>query len=346
MTDYAAGSLPSGAEADVLAACGIARIPGSVPHAMLGGAVYVDAAGRVYEPGAPVEEHRADASTTGPAAGARPATLRIFPAVYARSVLAPLGVMLRTTRVGDAARPTITTGAAANAVAAGAARDAAAVVLTPNTANPHRVQARIRWRLEDAAASGPEYETALRTNLMAALANAVSNEALNGDGTAGALNGIAAQLEAADAPTAVVTYASFAASVGGLVDGQYADRLGDITLLVNSATYSKLAGELATGTAATAASYGEMMLRRLMASSLAAAGTAAARKAVAFRYRADLMQAEPAAELASWDYSMLTRDRYSDIATGELSLTAIALVGSKVQLTQPSAYRELRYQTA
>ena len=59
------------------------------------------------------------------------------------------------------------------------------------------------------------------------------------------------------------------------------------------------------------------------------------------------MSSEPSAQIAAWDYLMVfSLDKYTDIAAGKLALTAVSLVGSKVQLLQAGAYQQVRIKTA
>ena len=113
---------------------------------------------------------------------------------------------------------------------------------------------------------------------MSAMSNAIVNGAavdVSDPATAANVQGFVSKLTAATAPSAQATYADYAGSHAGLVDGLHASRESEVSSVIGVETYSHAAGVYQTGSGESGS---EALMRRsmsCMASSYipAAAGT-------------------------------------------------------------------------
>ena len=216
------GRLPGGELAEYSAACGAGD--GSIPLDL-------------FESDRPVEM-RADATTTAPATtGVNMQPIQPF--VFAQSIAGRLGISMPTVGSGSHVETTITAALTAGATTKGAARESTAATLTPITANPRRISARLSIAMEDVAQIGVgNFEAALRENLSMAMADAYDLQCINGSGTAPAVSGLLHQLtRPATDPADVATFDSFVSTVAGYVDGKWATTTGDVVTVTNPETY-------------------------------------------------------------------------------------------------------------
>ena len=342
---FGSGRQPNGAEAELAAACGLSRITEpAIPLDLFGSPEALDCRGERAEPGL---EFRADAPTVGPTTGNRPATMRrIFPAIFARSIAPMLGIDMPRVSPGDLAAPTITTSAAAGARAAGADSDASAVVMTPSTATPRRISARVLWRIEDVMASGPAYELALRRNVRESLADEYNNQCINGNAVDPNVNGVIKQLTDPPTATAIATFDAFAAAAAGMVDGRFAESLAELMLVVGPVSYQLAAKTFQSATnykgEQSAAAYLQMHLMGFKTNSRMPAVDSTIQKAIGYRAG---RRGETTAQHCVWDY-VTVDDRFSAASGGSRVYTMHAIVGSVVQLVQKDAYALVEFKTA
>ena len=218
------GRLPAGELAEYQAACGVED---GIPLDL-------------FESDRPAVEVHADAATPSPAAGSGAGLNigRILPAVFDQSIARRLGIAMPTVGTGTWSEMVISTPLTAAAKAKGGAVEATAAALTPVSANPRRISARLSIQAEDAAQIGtPRFESALRANLSEALSDEYHKQCINGDGTAPSVNGLLKQLDNPTAPTDVVTWDSFLSTVAAFTGSKYAETMSDLSVIVPPDAY-------------------------------------------------------------------------------------------------------------
>ena len=319
------GRMVSGAEAEYAAALNAPA--GEIPMDL-------------WESDRPRPESRA--ATPAPATGTGVTVAPVQPFVFAPSIAPRLGIDMPSVMSGGYSELTISTKLPAGPKAKGANADDTAGALTAVNANPRRISARMSVTLEDVAAIGQaNFESALRQNVSMSLSDAIDNQIINGDGSAPNINGLINQLSAVAAGAAVATFDDFVALIAGRVDGLWAGRTKDVSVVVNPETY-RLAAKTFRGTAAnggpvvTAAAYlGETSGAFFTNNRMPAK---AAHVASAIAYRMGRMGLRTAC-LPTWG-TISVDDIYTDSRSGQRHFTVHALVGDKVLIVQPAAYAE------
>ena len=224
----ARGALPDGAEAELSAAAGIngAEIPLEL-----------------WEPSS-LEEYRARheaqerqlearAVTPAPTTGTGVMIQPIQPAIFSPSIAGMLRVDMPAASSGGYGEMVIGAAPDAEATAKGTEKTASAGVLQSRVTNAKRITAALETALEDAARVGTDtFEAALRAAVSMALSNQLDEELVNGDDSGARLNGLLAQLDAPDAPTAVASFDELNAAVAERVDGIWAESLPDVRVLL------------------------------------------------------------------------------------------------------------------
>ena len=156
------GRVPSGAEAEYAAAFNAPA--GHIP---------ID----LWESDRPAETR---AATPAPTTGTGVTVAPVQPFVFAPSIAPRLGIDMPSVGTGGYSELTITTALPAVAKAKGGDADDTAGVLTPITANPRRISARMTVTLEDVAQIGQaNFEAALRQNVSMALSDEYDDQAVN-----------------------------------------------------------------------------------------------------------------------------------------------------------------------
>ena len=97
-------------------------------------------------------------------------------------------------------------------------------------------------------------ENALRMDLSGALQEAMDKEGISADGSDPDITGILQALTDPTAPSAVATFADYAASRNKQVDGRYAHSGDDVKLLLGPDTFQHAAGVYQTGSGVSAIS--------------------------------------------------------------------------------------------
>ena len=323
------GRAPSGELAEYAAACNVA--PGSVPLDL-------------FEGDRPVET-RADTVTPSPSTvGVNMQAIQ--PYVFAQSVAARLGITMPTVGSGTHAETTITGPLTAGPMAQGGARESSAATLTPITATPRRISARLSIEAEDLATIGvASFESALRENLSLALSNEYDAQAINGDGVAPNVTGLRKQLSRPTNPTNVATFDRFLSAFAAQIDGLWAATLRDVAMVCNAECYRlsvtafRDGGDAHRG-AEAASSYlsreagGWGAAARMPATPTSGANNKIAEAIVHRRGRPGLRTAVHPV----WA-SMQIDDIYTDSASARRHVTIHLLVGDTVLLVQPAAYR-------
>ena len=315
------GAQISGPEAEFQSACKVAGIP-------------LD----LFEQDRPVEV-RADAASGLPATGAGATLAPIQPYVFSQSIAPMLGIEMPSVGSGAYSEMTISTALSAGAKAKGTKQDSTAAVLTATTATPRSIRARLTLNLEDIAAIGQaNFESALRENAGAALSDGLDNQAINGDGQAPNISGLIGQLTDPADPTAVATFDAYLKSFSDQIEGLWAARLMDVSIVANVDAYKLSAtkfrdnandlGSISFADYAMKHLGGWWTNKRMPAT--------AAHIARGIVYRKGRMGLRTAC-LPTWG-SLAVDDIYSDAASGQRHFTLNVLVGSKVLVVQPDCY--------
>lgn len=220
------GRVASGVEAEYAAALG-AR-DGQIPMDL-------------WESGRPAPETRA--ATPAPATGQGATLAPVQPFVFAPSIAPRLGIDMPSVPTGGYSEMTITTALPAAPKAKGGDADDTAGVLTPITANPRRISARMSVTLEDVAQIGQSnFEAALRSNVSMALSDEYDDQAINGDGNSPNVNGLINQLTDPTTPTVIAAFAAFLAQAVTGIDGLWASMLSEVAIVTNVDAYKLVVG--------------------------------------------------------------------------------------------------------
>ena len=318
------GRMPDGAEAEFAAA-----------HHAPAGHVPID----LFESDRPRETRAATpAASTGTGTTVAP----VQPFVYSPSIASRLGIEMPSVPSGSYSEMTITTAQPAGARTKGADATDTAGALTPITAAPRSISARMSVTLEDVAAIGAaNFEAALRANVSMALSAEVDDQIVNGNGTAPNIDGLLNQLTAVGASTAIAAFDDFVALVAGRVDGLWAGGTPDIAMVVNPETY-RLAARTFRGAAAdggpvfTASTYLRETSGAFFCNERMPAKTSHVASAIAYRMGRTGLRT---ACLPTWG-TISIDDIYTLSRSGQRAFTVHALVGSKLLIVQPDAYVE------
>ena len=323
------GHLLDGAESELNAALGLTEGPAtSIPFAL-------------WEP---KPEKRADVATGTP--GSTGVNLQpIQPALFARAVLPRLGVAMPSAETGSYASATISTSLTAAAKNKGHAQQSTAAALEVTTDTPKRISARLSLRIEDLAAVGQmNFEAALRENLSMALSAELDDQGLNGNGTAPNLSGIRTRLEsyANTAGNVKETFQTFIQHVASLIDGNWAESMMDISLLLGPKSMENAVATFATNDDSVSVykSLKDQLAGLFTSSRMPDPTNSNVQDAIAVR-RA---HAATIAVCPMWG-SIQIDDIYSGSASGTRHVSMHVLCGDVI-LVQPEAWRKLRFKTS
>ena len=321
------GVEPSGAEAEYLAACGLAS---GIPIALFDG----------DRP----RQRAQDAPTPSPTTGIGSTLAPVQPFLFAGSIAPMLGIEMPTVGSGSYSEATITTALSAGAIAKEGKQESTAAALTTVTASPRRIAGRLSMTLEDLAQIGQgNFESALRQNLSRVMSDAYDSQCVNGSGVAPNVSGLVHQLTDPSDPTDVATFALFLGSFANQIEGLWASTLKDVAIVTNPDAY-KLSAQVFRANssddsfATYAAKYcgGWWTNKRMPATASDLARGIVHRKG---------MTGIRTACHPVW--GMLTVDDiYTDSASGTKHVTISLLVGDKVLLVQPDAYGLVEYKVA
>lgn len=329
-----AGRTPAGAESEYSAACRVG--PGEVPLDL-------------FEADRPTE-HRADATTPAPSTGTGATLGAIHPYVFAQSVAPRLGIGMPSVGSGSYSEATITTAATAAARAKGGVQESTALALTPVTATPRRISARLSIAAEDVALVGnASFESSLRQNAQMALSDEYDEQCIAGNGTSPNVEGLIKQLTDPTDPTAVADFDAYLKAFSDQIDGLWASMLSEVAIVANVDAYKLSAtkfrdvgtnnghrGDTSFADYARTHTGGWWTNKRMPATA-----SNIARGIVHRKGRAGLTTAVH----PTWG-SLSIDDVYTDSASATRHFTLHVLVGSKVLITQPSAYGLVEFKVA
>ncbi len=326
------GRIPAGVEAEYAAACGAQA-----------GAVPID----LWEqdrPAVDTRQRETRAATSAPATGTGVTVAPIQPFVFAPSIAPRLGIDMPSVGTGGYSEMIVTRALPAAPEAKGADADDTAGELTPITANPRRISARMTVTLEDVAQIGQaNFEAALRENVSMALSDEYDNQCINGDGNAPNVEGLIDQLTDPADPGALATFALFLKAAADQIDGLWASEMGDVGIVVNPDAY-RLSAQLFRANSADLSfsdyarqAMGAWWTNKRMP---VTAGTIAR----GIVYRMGRMGLRTACH-PTWG-TIAIDDVYSLSRSGQRHFTVHALVGDKVLLVQPAAYGLVEFKVA
>ena len=319
------GRLPAGAEAEYATSLGAAD--GEIPLDL-------------FEADRP--ETRADVTTPAPASGTGATLAPIQPFVFAQSIAPRLGITMPSVGSGSYSQATISTALTAAAKAKGGAQESTKATLTPLTANPRRISARLSIAAEDVAQIGQaNFEAALRQNAQMALSDEYDEQCIAGNGTAPNVEGLIDQLTNPADPTAVATFDAYLKAFSDQIDGLWASMLSEVAIVANVDAYKLSAtkfrdvgtnnghrGDVSFADYARTHTGGWWTNKRMPAT----AGNIA-RGIVHRKGRPGLTTAvHPTWATLSID------DVFSDSASATRHFSLHVLVGDKVLIVQPDAY--------
>ena len=292
-------------------------------------------------------EVRADAVTDTGALDGGTAQRPILARLFGRSIMEALGVRIDSVPAGQAEYVLFATGVSPTQTAEKAAKDAEAATFTTNTLKPKRLTGRYRWTVEQSAHVGAGLEAAFRRDLRDAVMAAMSNGVINGNGTAPNVTGFLNRLTAPAVPGTVATYSDYAGAAASAVDGIHATTEGEVSIVAGTATYRHAAGVIASGSSEAAT---EAMARRsggFRASSFIPAAPDSGNRAnvQAALLHAGQGSARGDSVAAMWPGVEVIRDPYTAAASGEVSLTWVALWDAYT-VFRSDAYKRVAFKLA
>ena len=245
----------------------------------------------------------------------------IIPGVFPQSCAAFLSVDMPTVAVGDAVYPVLTTNADAGTPAENATQAETTGSFSANVLTPARIQASFFYSREDQARFSGMGE-ALRSNLSEALADKLDQEILAG--TNGLLNGT---ILANHAAAAITSYANYRSELAyGRVDGTFAGSVGDLKIVMGSATYGHAAAAFRSANAGDRAALEDLMQItggvKVSAHVPAVAGN---KQNVVIRLGSRRDYVAPV-----WEGVTLIPDEITKAANGQIVITAVMLYSVKL----------------
>ena len=245
----------------------------------------------------------------------------IVPGVFPASCAAFLGIDMPTVPVGEAVFPVLATNADVGVPAENAAQTETTGSFTADVLSPGRLQASFFYSREDRARF-MGMDSALRQNLGDALADKLDQQILNG--TNGLLNGTVLPNNNV---SAVSTYANYRNLFGyGRVDGTYATGIGDIRMVVGSATYGHMAGVFRSDNAGDRAAVEDLMnVTGGVKVSAHVPGVASHKQNAVIRLG---MRRDMVAPI--WEGVTLIPDEITKAANGQIVVTAVMLHAIKL----------------
>lgn len=233
--------------------------------------------------------------------------------VFKRTVAAGLGVQFVSHAQGQASIPRVTTAPPADTLAKdGNAPDSAAVI-TLDHKDPERVAGQFSVRVEDLAVY-PALEQTLMESIRRSISNEVDKELIGDLFTA-----------AADvtAESSTVTFASGMALFASLVDGEHANSYGDVRAIIGSKTFASFDSKYQSNGDMSLADKLAVKLGSLVVSNRVPAGSATTQKSLV-----TLGASGDPIRTFVWNALDVVRDVYSNARSGQVLLTATALMSS------------------
>ena len=270
-----------------------------------------------------VEKRASDTSDLDGGTAQRPVLRRLF----GRSIMESLGIRIDTVPVGMSEFPLLTAGISPDQKAESADSPTADPTFTSAVLKPKRLTGQYAYTVEQVAQVN-DIEEALRRDLADAVLAKMSDQAINGDGTAPNVRGLSAAIAQAAVPMDVFTISDYAGLAASGVDGIHAYMQSEVSVLLGVASYRHAAKLFNTN-------YNDLTgLEALISRSAQTIATAfispppdsGARQDVQdFFLHAGTEEMRGDSVAAVWPALELVRDVYSRAKQGEVILTWIAL---------------------
>ena len=276
-------------------------------------------------------EQRAEAATTVADAARTPGSqATVLQRVFTRSIAARLMVSMPMVEVGQANFPILQSGTTAAMQAAGDPQDATAATFTGFSLDPVRLSARYVFRIEDVAKLR-SYESVLRRDLAATMADSMDAQLVSGDGSAPNVNGFLNELTAPSDPGAATTWNEHLKAHTDEVDGINAFNLSDLRCVIGKASFSYLETLFRTGAQDNGprASAQEYVMSRI-GGGMVSSRIPAPASDIQLGIIAKTSYPGRNAVAPIWRALELIRDPYTGAASGEVALTAVMLWNFKV----------------
>ena len=260
----------------------------------------------------------------------------VQPFIYKDGIAGFLGIDMPNAGSGVHSFPVLTTGTPAGMKAKGGTADETAAAFTVASSSPKRVTGSFRVRVEDMAVF-PQLETSLRRDIPQSLANAVSDQLLNGDGSSPNINGILERLTDLTPQAQKNVPSTYVLNITSELDGVHGTNIKDLRALVGKQTYAAMAGGFFDSTAISIASYLDLALGGVMMSDRI--------PVVAANVQSGIVRVELrpfCAVAAVWGGVSLIRDIYSSAASGEIVVTALQLI-SDLHVLRAGSFAEVSF---
>ena len=175
-------------------------------------------------------EDRADVATPG--VNAKTNAAAITPRVFKPTVLSALGISSELVSPAEMKYPVLTGGTTTAMTADDIARESTAGSFSVVALEPLQARGRTTMRTRQLAIF-PQFEAALRRDLGRQIDDVVSDQIINGTGTAPQVQGLSAALPAVSTPTGnPANFANFVSLLVEMIDGIYATSFNDLRLLL------------------------------------------------------------------------------------------------------------------
>lgn len=280
--------------------------------------------GGVNIPWAAIEtpEERADAVTGTAQLDGGTAQRPIMQRLFGRDILDALGVRLDSVPAGMAEWPLLTAGVApAMKSEKAASPDAAQATFSTQSLKPHRLTGRYVYTLEQSA-QVPQIEMALRRDLADAARSKMSDQAINGNGTAPQIDGLLGRLADPTDPGDPASYADVVGTAANAVDGIHAYAASEVNVILGPESYRYGTTVYTTSGEVSALMQLERHSRMVVASSYIPDASSNV-QTLLLHGGADVMRGDSIA--AVWPSLEVIRDPYSDAANGQVALTWVTL---------------------
>ena len=245
----------------------------------------------------------------------------IIPGVFPQSCASFLEIDSPTVPVGEHVFPVLSTNADVGAPAENAAQAETTGSFSADVLSPTRLQASFFYSREDRARFAGMDES-LRMNLSDALSDGLDKQILVGT------NGLFTGTNLANhASTAESSYANYRSELAyGRVDGTYAMGVGDLRIVMGSATYGHAAGVFRSNTAGDRAALEDLM------SVVAGVKVSAHIPAVTSKKQECVVRLGSRRDMVApiWEGITLVPDEITKAATGQIVVTAIMLHAVKI----------------
>ena len=253
-------------------------------------------------------------------------TQGITPVIFQRTAAAALGVSFPTVAQGQAGYPVLTQAPTAGVKAHDAAAPDTAGAFRLDTRVPRRITGAFQVRVEDLAVL-PGMEEALNGAINDTLGDVLDAQVFNGAAASftvdGEVRGLFAQAADVTADGTTETFATGVSRFAALTDGQYANGFADLRAVLGVDTFKQYAGLFQSNGDVSLWDYLMGKLGGVRVSKRIPAKASNAQKGLVARTAGSQPIRVPV-----WQGVQLIRDPYTNATKGQVTVTALMLVGS------------------